>query len=69
MPAFGLGEPFSSVARLGLGPLYAPQLHYAAVVVSHRNPPTRRLSTSLFLLLSRDKVTNVYVAHFVGLLA
>ena len=37
MPAFGLGEPFSSILRVGLGPVQAPQLHCTAIIVTHRN--------------------------------
>jgi hypothetical protein len=35
MPAFGLGQPFSSIPGVGPGALQAPQFHDAAIVVAH----------------------------------
>src|SRR3979409_2410942 len=42
MPAFPLGQPFSPVARIALGPLQAPQFHYVAIIVAHGRPPDLR---------------------------
>jgi hypothetical protein len=68
MPAFGLGEPFSSVLRFGLGTLYAPQLHDAAIVVAHRTPPLFPGYQQVYSFFG-DRVTKLYVADFFELLA
>jgi hypothetical protein len=43
MPAFGLGEPFSSIPGVGPGALPAPQFHDAAIIVAHGNSSLPRL--------------------------